>query len=111
MQVGYKEFKLNSVLAEKLLDYPPEDRKANVLDEINNIFSEFSSIYVTNFEMLFDPHYEIDVVKLFCEIARKTKIAVKWPGNYVDSKLTYANQGAQDYHEFDCKAYQILIVQ
>lgn len=44
---------------------------------------------ITDFEMLFDPRYKIDVIKLFCEKARLINVAVKWPGTFTGSKLIY----------------------
>ena len=76
-----------------------------------NLFTGKDNIYIKDFEMLFDPRYEIDVLKLFCDKARITNVAVKWPGKYINGKLTYADPGAPDYHEYDCNAYQIRIVQ
>ena len=57
-----------------------------------------SPVLITDFEMLFDPRYEIDVIKLFCDKARITNVAVKWPGKYTNSKLTYAEPGDNKWH-------------
>ncbi len=37
--------------------------------------------------MLFDPRYEIDVIKLFCDKARITNVVVKWPGTFINGKV------------------------
>ena len=108
---GYQEVHINQELAKRLLDFPMEDRPKRVEKTLKGILNYHVPIFVTDFEMLFDPRYEIDVLRFFCEKARIINVAIKWPGQFTDGKLTYATPEDPDYHEFDCNAYQIRIVQ
>ena len=108
---GYQEVQINKELSKRLLDIPKEDRPKRVEKTLKGILNYHVPIFVTDFEMLFDPRYEIDVIRFFCEKARIINVAIKWPGQFADSKLTYASPGDPDYHEYDCNAYQIRIVQ
>ena len=108
---GYQEVQINMELSKRLLNIPRDDRPKLVEKTLKSMFNYHVPIFVTNFEMLFDPRYEIDILRFFCEKARIINVAIKWPGKLIDGKLTYANPEDPDYHEFDCNAYQIRIVQ
>lgn len=108
---GYQEVKINKELSKRLLDIPKEDRPKRVEKTLKGMLNYHVPIFVTDFEMLFDPRYEIDALRFFCEKARIINVAIKWPGQFTDGKLTYATPEDPDYHEFDCNAYQIRIVQ
>ena len=107
---GYQDVKINQALSKRLLDYPKAERPKLVEKTLNTILKDYERMLVSSFEMLFDPRYEIDVIKFFCEKARKCKVALKWPGQLIDSKLIYANPEDPDYHEYNCNAYQLRIV-
>ncbi len=110
-EAEYQEIKINKDLAKKLLAYPQKERLKHVEESFKTLLNYQKPLYITDFEILFDPRYEIDVIKLFCEKARIINLAVKWPGTLTNGKLIYADPGAPDYHEYDFHAYQIRIVQ
>ena len=110
-EAGYVPVRVNATLAKALLEFTPAERPKKVEECFKDLIDGHGSVFITDFEMLFDPRYEIDVIKLFCEKARFVNVAVKWPGKYNAGKLTYANLDDPDYHEFDCDAYQVLIVE
>lgn len=107
---GYKTIRVNVPLSKALLSFPKEDRPRHVEEELQKILDGSEPILLTDFEMLFDPHYEIDILKIFCERARAVNLAVRWPGGYTPSKLTYAAPEDLDYHEYNCLKYQIRVV-
>ncbi len=111
IDAGYQDVHINAALAKALLEYKQADRPKWVENALKKLLDYHTPIYISNFEMLFDPRYEIDVLKVFCEKARTINVAVKWPGRYNDGKLTYVQPEDPDYHEFDCNSYQIRIVQ
>ena len=108
---GFQTVNINTELSRKLLQYNAKERPVKIMDVLNSIATWKNSVYIDGFEMLFDPRYEIDVIKFFCEKARLINVAVKWPGTFTGSKLTYAEPEYIDYHEYDCDSYQIRIVQ
>ena len=108
---GYQEVQINKELSKRLLEIPKDDRPKLVENTLKSMLNYHVPIYVTGFEMLFDPRYEIDVLRFFCEKARIINVAIKWPGGFSNGKLTYASPEESDYHEYDCNAYQIRIVQ
>ena len=108
--VNYKVIQLNVPVSKALLEYPSDERPTRVEMVFKKTLNTDSSVLITDFEMLFDPRYEIDVIKLFCDKARITNVAVKWPGKFTNGKLTYAEPGDPDYHEYGCDTYQGYIV-
>lgn len=107
---GYIRLSVNLLLSKALLGFPADDRPGHVEEELREILSVSSPVLIEDFEMLFDPRYQIDVLKLFCERARFVSLAVRWPGDSTPTKLTYASPGDPDYHEFNCDKYQIRVV-
>lgn len=110
-EANYKTVGVNSPLSKALLKYPAGDRVGHIESELKDLFNYHVPILITDFEMLFDPRYEIDVIKFFCEKARIINVAVKWPGKYADGQLIYAEPECADYHKYNCNSYQIRIVQ
>ena len=107
---GYKTIRINAPLSKALLSFSNEERPRHIEEELQKILSDSEPILLTDFEMLFDPHYEIDILKIFCERARTVNLAVRWPGEYIPSKLTYATPGDLYYHEYNRVKYQIRVV-
>ena len=73
-EAEFKEFSLNQPLAEMLLEIPSEKRSGVVMEKIQKLLMEQgTAVLIKDFEMLFDPRYQIDVKafathKIFDEI-------------------------------------------
>lgn len=67
-------------------------------------------VFLTDYEMLFDPRYNIDVIKLFCEMSRRVKIVIKWCGTLQDNRLVYATPAYKDFHSYNIYDYDIICV-
>jgi hypothetical protein len=60
--------------------------------------------------MLFDPRYELDVLRIFIDLARRNKLIVKWCGKVNGETLTYAEQSYADYKRYKISDYDVVIV-
>lgn len=109
-QHGYQQLRLNAELSKAILAFSPQERAAQIESAVKSLIPIHSSLLVSEFEMLFDPRYKIDVLKLYCERAKSSRIAIVWPGTYEDGKLSYAQPEDPDYNLFYCDNYQIRIV-
>lgn len=109
-QHGYQQLRLNAELSKALIPFPPQERQSKIETAIKSLIPRQSTLLISDFEMLFDPRYKIDVLKLFCERAKSSRIAVIWPGTIEDGKLSYAQPEDPDYHLFYGDNYQIRIV-
>ena len=107
----YQQINLNLEIAKGLLVLPKVERISKINKVITDIISRFAGpIYIENYEILFDPRYEIDVIKVFIEIARRQKVVVKWCGRLNGDSLEYATPDDRDYHSFRIQDYDITCV-
>lgn len=110
-EAGFKETSLNKILAEVLVKKEVSVRTQFVADEVMKIVSSIQSpVLLTDYEMLFDPRYNIDVVRLFYELSRRGKIVIKWCGTLEDNHLVYATPDYSDYHSYNIHDYDIACV-
>ncbi len=102
---------LNLLLAQKLLKFKVEERSDVVHQEAMDILMlNKTSLFLKDFEMLFDPHYKIDVVRLIYEVSRRRKIIALWPGTVSENDLIYANSESPDYQIYSINNYDIICV-
>ncbi len=110
-EVGFKELSLNKILAKALVKKDTAIRPQFVADEVMKIVSFLQTpIFLTDYEMLFDPRYNIDVIRLFYELSRRAKIVVKWCGTFDGNQLVYATPDYRDYHSYNIQDYDITCV-
>jgi hypothetical protein len=60
--------------------------------------------------MLFDPRYELDVIRLFMDVSRQNRLVVKWCGTVDGNMLIYAEQGFEDYRRIKISDYDVTVV-
>ena len=65
-EADFKEFSLNKPLAEMLLEIPVEKRSGVVMEKIQKLLMEQGpAVLIKDFEMLFDPRYQLNVISLY----------------------------------------------
>lgn len=107
----YEKISINQNLSKSLLEYTVDERKMHVVDEFSKLIEVTpDKIILINFEMLFNPAYKIDVLKLFIEISRKRKILVQWCGSFDGKSLIYSEPKLKDYSSFKITDYNITCV-
>lgn len=65
---------------------------------------------IKEFDVLFNPAYQTDVLRALINVCRKKQFSVIWPGRYVDGKLYYAKEGYQDYKVYNIEDYDITVI-
>ena len=65
---------------------------------------------IRDIDVMFNPEYQVDVLKLMISARKRKKYSVIWPGSLKDNKLIYAEEGYQDYKVFDLEDYDIICV-
>ena len=110
LDAGFQTVSLNLPLAKELAGKPVSEITANITTTVLQLIPDGSLIFLTDYEMLFDPRYELDVIKLFCEIARYNKLIVKWCGSFADDSLIYAEPGYDDYAKYKISDYESTCV-
>ena len=107
---NYKVFQLNEPISKALLDYSPDERPTRVEAVFKKTLNTDSPILIKNFEMLFDPNYHLDVLKVFCELARQFRIAIIWCGTFHDNVLEFAEPDYSDYHSYHVDQYTVYCI-
>lgn len=107
----YVPLNLNIKLAEALLKIPQSQRSRKANEELMKIVSQcHEPTFLEDYEILFDPRYGIDAIKVFTEISRWQKVVVKWCGRINGNSLEYATPEYRDYHSFRIQDYDITCV-
>lgn len=110
-EAGFKDLSLNKILAEALLEKDTAVRPQFVSDEAIRIVTSIQGpVFLTDYEILFDPRYTIDVIRLFYEMSRRVRIVIKWCGTLEDNHLVYATPAHRDFHSYNIQDYDITCV-
>ena len=67
-------------------------------------------VAITDFDVMFNPEYKVDVLKILINAHRRKPFYIIWPGKYVDGILIYAETGYPDYKVFNVNDYDITCV-
>ena len=111
-ETGYTPFELNRFLAEKLAAIDQDDRPVKAESIARELLTaNRTPLLLHRFEMLFDPRYKINLIKLFEIVAKQTSLAVIWPGSIKDQMLIYANPSYADYHQYNICGYNVFCYQ
>jgi len=71
----------------------------SVVNEING------NLLLKNTDVLFNPDYGVDVIRLLLHIGRNRKLFVIWPGEVTSTRLTYSEPNRFDYGEYNINDY------
>ena len=101
---------LNLPLAKSFAGKSEREIIVVINETVLNLLPIGESIYLQDYEMLFDPRYKLDVIRLFSEISRHNRLIVKWCGGFDGKSLTYAEPGYADYAAYKISDYNIVCV-
>ena len=65
---------------------------------------------IKDIDVLFNPAYKVDVMKMLSSAYKQKKFSLVWPGSYSDGKLIYSEEGYPDYRVYEIKDYDIMYV-
>lgn len=103
---------LNYTLAELLIQYKPARRTFQVERCFQTALAKLPDrAVIKDFDVLFNPEYKIDVLKILIRNCKVKPFSVIWPGTLQDGKLIYAGIDYKDYKEYDVDAYDVTCVQ
>ncbi|MCK8058413.1 MULTISPECIES: BREX-3 system P-loop-containing protein BrxF [unclassified Fusibacter] len=106
----YHHFSLNQELAKKMNEIEVEKKALFVIDILNEMFEINENIVVSDFEMLFNPSYQLDPLKYFINLSNKRKIILEWCGDFDGENLTYATPNYLDYIAYKVDKHNITCV-
>lgn len=102
---------ISKALAERLLKCK-ENRRSMKLGQI---FNEVLDLYpdgvtVKDIDVMFNPDYQVDVLRILSEARKRKEYSVIWPGRCEDGKFIYGEEGYADYKVFTIDDYDITCV-
>ena len=98
-------------LAEALLACKPNRRSMKLEQIFNNILDTLpDGVVIKDIDVLFNPDYKVDVLKILIESRKRKRYSVIWPGRCEDGKLIYSEEGFPDYKTYDIENYDITCV-
>ena len=113
IKTKFKDFEtleLGEILSSELIKIDKNKRNIEVEKTIEYIFSEINAneIIVANIDILFNPSYRLDIIKLFIQLSRNKTVIVQWCGNLVSNNLIYSEPKYEDYKKYEINNYNII---
>lgn len=98
-------------LAEALLACKPNRRSIKLEQIFNNVLDTFpDGVVIRDIDVMFNPDYKVDVLKILMAARKRKKYSVIWPGKCENGKLIYGEEGFSDYKTYDVEDYDITCV-
>ena len=107
---GYSVTSLNISLAKKLAGLPEQEVQRTAPAVAQDLLTVSPKVYLKDYEILFDPRYKLDVLRMFADVSRRIKLIVKWCGRIEGDSLVYAEQGFADYKRYNINDYEITVI-
>lgn len=98
-------------LADELLACKPNRRSMKLEQIFNKVMDKYpDGVTVKDIDVMFNPEYQVDVLKILIEARKRKKYSVICPGRFEDGKLIYAEEGYPDYKVYEIANYDITFV-
>ena len=98
-------------LAEALLACKPNRRSMELEQIFNNVLDTLpDGAVIKDIDVMFNPDYKVDVLKILMASRKRKRYSVIWPGRCEDGKLIYGEEGFPDYKTYNIENYDITCV-
>ena len=74
------------------------------------IFKLGDNPIIKDIDVMFNPEYKVDVLKIMIVACKKKAFSIVWPGKYEDGKLFYAENGYPDFKVFNVEEYDVTCI-
>ena len=118
LMIYYKKLKeaqepksVSKPLAEAILACKPNRRSMKLAQIFNSVLARYpDGVVIKDIDVLFNPEYKVDVLKILQEARKQKRYSVVWPGRCENGKLIYSEEGYPDYKVFNIDNYDITCV-
>ncbi len=118
LMIYYKKLKkaqeprsVSKPLAEALLACKPNRRSMKLGQIFNSVLAQYpDGVIIKDIDVMFNPEYKVDVMKILQEARKQKPYSVVWPGRFEDGKLIYSEEGYPDYKVFNIENYDVTCV-
>lgn len=102
---------INLEIASKLIEIPEKARTLKITNTISDIVKEYPDETIfKGLDVLFNPSYQIDILKVLTNIRKQHNFKIIWPGTLAGNYLMYSEEGYKDYAKFNIDNYDITCV-
>lgn len=102
---------INIALAESLVKYKANRRTMQLEKCFMRVLNTFpDEVIIKDFDVMFNPAYQVDVLKIMITAYKKKPFSVIWPGTFDGGKLYYAEEGYLDYKVFNVEDYDVTCI-
>ena len=109
--ISDKAVSLNVPLAKKLAAIKPGRRTLRLEQCYKETLDSLpENPVINNIDVLFNPAYEVDILRIMASVGKNKPFQVIWPGKYEDGRLFYAEEGYRDYKVYDLEKYDVTCV-
>ncbi len=118
LMIYYKKLKkaqeprsVSKPLAEAILACKPNRRSMKLGQIFSTVLAQYpDGVIIKDIDVMFNPEYKVDVLKVLQETRKQKPYSVVWPGRFEDGKLIYSEEGYPDYKVFNIDNYDITCV-
>ena len=98
-------------LAEALLACKPNRRSMKLEQIFNNGLDTLpDGVVIKDIDVMFNPDYKVDVLKILMASRKRKRYSVIWPGRCEEGKMIYSEEGFPDYKTYNIENYDITCV-
>ena len=102
---------ISKILSEELQRISPRSRTMRLATCFQTVLAQYpDSVVIKDIDVMFNPAYQVDVLKILTEARKNKPYSVIWPGRYENGTLYYSEQRYPDYKTYDVKNYDIICV-
>lgn len=106
-----KAVSLNRELAHVLKSFRPKRRTMQLEHCFVDLLLKLpEGVVLKDFDVLFNPDYKVDVLKIMVNACKAKPFSAIWPGTFDGTRLVYAEEGFRDYKTYDVDAYDITCI-
>ena len=111
IQKMHESRSVSKPLAEALLACKPNRRSMKLEQIFNNVLDTLpDGVVIKDIDVMFNPDYKVDVLKILMASRKRKRYSVIWPGRCEEGKLIYGEEGFPDYKTYDIENYDITCV-
>ncbi len=102
---------ISKEMADELMACKPERRSMKLEQIFNNVLDRYpDGVTIKDIDVMFNPDYKVDVLKILIAARKRKRYSVIWPGRLEDGKLIYGEEGYPDYKVYKIADYDITCV-
>lgn len=109
---GELAFSMNRPLAEELIKLKPFQRTMQMQQCFTRVLGSLpDNPIIKDIDVMFNPSYKVDVLKILIDAYKKKPFKLIWPGERRDNMLIYSEPGLPDYKEYYISNYDIMFIE